>query len=147
MKKLLCYLGILILLGLVLLPPTLRIVLSPKEEKEKTIVESSKILSCSNDILITKTKYDNEKISMIVIKKIISDEEDKDTSKSNDVIKTFESIKNNGNITYNILEDGEVISIDYTVTNHDDLAISNITQNIEDQQLYYENQGLTCSIR
>ena len=143
MKKLLCYLGILVLLGLVLMPPILRITLPKNKETEKTSVVESKILSCSNDELIIKASYENDKVKMIVMKKMNVEEK----NKSEALIKVFDEIKNNGNISYNKVEDGEVISIDFSISNHNDLNINTLTEPIESQKILYENQQLNCTIQ
>ena len=128
MKKVLCYFGILILLGLVLMPPMLRITL-PKENKEdKNEVVSSRLLSCQNEELIIKQSYENNKVKMIVIKKLLV--ENDEYIKSKELIRIFDSIKENSNITYNKLEDGEVISIDFSISEHNDLNINSMTQEI-----------------
>ncbi len=168
MKKVLCYLGIFVLLGLALLPPILRIALPNVEETKETIVISSKILSCSNDVFLANTSYENEKVKMIILKKLFSKEEierrkglqeglddeeaqvlelETESLKSKELNDLFESIKEKSDILHNVLEDGEIVSIDFSVSEHKDLKIDDITQKMEEQQLYYENQELTCIIK
>ena len=58
MKKLLCYLGILVLLFLAVLPPVLRIMLPEYgEEKEEEVVIVTTVLSCTSDDFIVNTSY------------------------------------------------------------------------------------------
>ena len=163
MKKLLCYLGIFVLLGLALMPPILRITLPKEKEEEKVQVITSKLLSCQNDELIIKESYENDNVKMLVMKKLLlevdedneNSEDDKNTeenksfeyTKSKELISLFDSIKDNGNIIYNKLEDGEVISIDFSLSDHKDLNINTLTQSIESQKVLYENQNLSCDIK
>ena len=157
MKKLLCYLGIFVLLGLALMPPILRITLPKEKKEEKVQVITSKLLSCQNDELIIKESYENDNVKMLVMKKLFLevDEDDKNNeksksfeyTKSKELISLFDSIKDNGNIIYNKLEDGEVISIDFSLSDHKDLNINTLTQSIESQKALYENQNLSCDIK
>ena len=66
MKKLLCFLGIILLLFLAVLPPVLRIVLPDMGEEENEVVHENVILNCSNESYIANTSYQNEKVMMIV---------------------------------------------------------------------------------
>ena len=163
MKKILCFLGIIFLLFLAFLPPVLRIVLPDIEEK-KEIVHENVILNCSNESYIANTSYQDEKVMMIIFKQLYStdsntndDQEDptieneEDTSnleQSNieELDEAFEDLKTESNITYNVLEDGEVIEIDFTVSNHETLNLTKFTNNLADQRAYYENLGLTCLV-
>ena len=163
MKKILCFLGIIFLLFLAFLPPVLRIVLPDIEEK-KEIVHENVILNCSNESYIANTSYQDEKVMMIIFKQLYptdsntnDDQEDptieneEDTSnleQSNieELDEAFEDLKTESNITYNVLEDGEVIEIDFTVSNHETLNLTKFTNNLADQRAYYENLGLTCLV-
>ena len=164
MKKLLCFLGIILLLFLAVLPPVLRIVLPDMGEEENEVVHENVILNCSNESYIANTSYQNEKVMMIIFKQLYptdsntnDDQEDptieneEDTSnleQSNieELDEAFEDLKTESNITYNVLEDGEVIEIDFTVSNHETLNLTKFTNNLADQRAYYENLGLTCLV-
>ena len=164
MKKILCFLGIILLLFLAALPPILRIILPDKMEEEKEIVHENVVLNCSNESYIANTSYQNEKVMMIIFKQLYptdsntnDDQEDptieneEDTSnleQSNieELDEAFEDLKTESNITYNVLEDGEVIEIDFTVSNHETLNLTKFTNNLADQRAYYENLGLTCIV-
>ena len=164
MKKLLCFLGIILLLFLAVLPPVLRIVLPDMGEEENEVVHENVILNCSNESYIANTSYQDEKVMMIVFKQLRTtdsntndDQEDptiengEDTSnleQSNieELDEAFEDLKTESNITYNVLEDGEVIEIDFTVSNHETLNLTKFTNNLTDQRAYYENLGLTCLV-
>ena len=164
MKKILCFLGIILLLFLAALPPILRIILPDKMEEEKEIVHENVILNCSNESYIANTSYQDEKVMMIIFKQLYptdsntnDDQEDptieneEDTSnleQSNieELDEAFEDLKTESNITYNVLEDGEVIEIDFTVSNHETLNLTKFTNNLADQRAYYENLGLTCLV-
>ncbi len=164
MKKILCFLGIILLLFLAALPPILRIILPDKMEEEKEIVHENVVLNCSNESYIANTSYQDEKVMMIIFKQLYptdsntnDDQEDptieneEDTSnleQSNieELDEAFEDLKTESNITYNVLEDGEVIEIDFTVSNHETLNLTKFTNNLADQRAYYENLGLTCLV-
>ena len=164
MKKILCFLGIIFLLFLAFLPPVLRIVLPDIEEEKKEIVHENVILNCSNESYIANTSYQDEKVMMIIFKQLYptdsntnDDQEDptieneEDTSnleQSNieELDEAFEDLKTESNITYNVLEDGEVIEIDFTISNHETLNLTKFTNNLADQRAYYENLGLTCLV-
>ena len=164
MKKILCFLGIILLLFLAALPPILRIILPDKMEEEKEIVHENVVLNCSNESYIANTSYQDEKVMMIIFKQLYptdsntdDDQEDptieneEDTSnleQSNieELDEAFEDLKTESNITYNVLEDGEVIEIDFTISNHETLNLTKFTNNLTDQRAYYENLGLTCLV-
>lgn len=164
MKKILCFLGIILLLFLAALPPILRIILPDKMEEEKEIVHENVVLNCSNESYIANTSYQDEKVMMIIFKQLYptdsntnDDQEDptieneEDTSnleQSNieELDEAFEDLKTESNITYNVLEDGEVIEIDFTISNHETLNLTKFTNNLADQRAYYENLGLTCLV-
>lgn len=148
MKKLLCYLGILVLFILAFLPPALRIFLPDKgeEKKDEEVIERS-VLSCSSDTFITNTSYENNKIQMILVKKLNQVDNPESIDDTSELGLSFEDLKKQGDIVYTETDDGEVIQIDFSVTTHDYLSIKNLTKGILDQKTYYEQQGLTCTIR
>lgn len=164
MKKILCFLGIILLLFLAVLPPVLRIVLPDMGEEENEVVHENVILNCSNESYIANTSYQDEKVMMIVFKQLrttdsntnddqedptIENEEDTsnlEQSNIEELDEAFEDLKTESNITYNVLEDGEVIEIDFTVSNHETLNLTKFTNNLADQRAYYENLGLTCLV-
>ena len=146
MKKLLCYVGIIVLLGLVLFPPILRITLPDKKKVKKQEVITSNILSCQNDLFVVKASYENKKVKMIVIKKLLL-EEDNNSDKSINLMQAFNKSKENSNVIVNSLDDGEVISIDFSVSDPETFNISYLTQDLDEQKSYYENEQLVCSIR
>lgn len=165
MKKLLCYLGILLLLCLAILPPVLRIFMPNQGEvEEEPVLNESILLSCKNDKYETSTNYENNKVQMIAIKKIkdtnesdlIDDGTRTNQENTDNVIenteeteldRVFNSLKNANNIIYNDLEGAEVIGIDFSIYNHEDLDLEKLTKSHEKQKTYYESQGLTCTIR
>ena len=158
MKKLLCYLGIILLFGLVLFPPILRIVLPEKNEENKSEVVERKILSCSNKEYITSTSYDNQNINMIIIKKLNQNDEvetennteeidESNNTTGKEFIDIFESLKYKSTVVYNVLEDGEVLSIDFTLSDNKELNLTSLTKEIEEQKEFYENQNLSCIIK
>ena len=161
MKNILSYVGIFILFGLVLLPPILRLTLPDKDKIDNQIDRSNYILSCSNERFIIYTSYEEEKVKMIVIKKIYTQEEIENKDNINDLLNPdaivpkykdisdlFEKIKTNKSLTFEVIDgDGEVLSIDYSVDEHKDLGVDNLIQKMSDQQKYYEKIDFTCSIR
>ena len=149
MKKLLCYLGILILFGLAILPPVLRLVL-PDQVLDNNVENVERInLNCSNSSYITSTSYDGDEIKMIVIKHIKNEySEDllEDETKQS-FIDLFEDLTTKNGVLYKELSDGEVVSIDYSVYNDGKLNLTELTKKLEDQKSYYESQGLSCLIK
>lgn len=147
MKKLLCFIGIFVLLFLTVLPPALRIFASDKDEVPKKEEVKLQTLFCTGNFM-TNTNYEGDKITRIVIKKIINkDEEEEENTNQSDMDIVFDNLKNSGNLTVSELEDGEVVDIDIDFINQNKLDITKITQKIEEQKIYYENNALTCTIR
>ncbi len=155
MKKLLCYLVIIILFGLAIFPVVLRITLPDKENIKKEESIERLLLSCLSDKYITSTSYDGKKISMIIIKKIANNLDETNNNEetedieliTNDLDNDFNELKTKGDVIYNQLDDGEVISIDFSVTDHPNLILNNLNNPIEIQKEIYERQGLTCVIK
>ena len=149
MKKILCYLGILVLFGLAITPPVLRIALPDKEEKKEEEVIENKLLACTGDKYITTTNYDGKKISMIMIKQIKTEansDENADNN-SNEFDEYFDSFRNGGDVLYKEVDDGEILTIDFSVTEHSNLDLSKINNPLETQKNIYEELGLICTIR
>ena len=153
MKKILCYFGVIVLFTLAILPPVLRVALPDKLiEKGDEVEEKSFLLACSSSSFATNTRYENKKITMIVLKKIIEKQEDLDIDEieedeTSDLAILFNALKGMSSVTYNALDDGEAIAIDFALSEHTNLGIEKITQEIEKQKAYYESQGLVCNIR
>lgn len=148
MKKILCYLGILVLLFLLLLPPALRIFLKDKE----TVVEEpvvKNILVCKNDDFITTTRYEGVDIKTIAIKR----NKEQDLEEGAEIVydtnldKIIDDIKSDPTLIYEETDEYKMITIDFEVSNHKDLDLSLITKPINDQKAYYEAENLTCSIK
>ena len=168
MKNVLCYTGIILLLGLFLFPPILRLTLPERKEEDKKIDMNNYILSCSNQRFVINTSYEQEKIKMIVIKKIYTKEEidrkkhldenienldeqllDPDTyvTKYQEIVKLYDDIKDKTTINHEISNDGEVVSIDFSVNDHKELEINKITQPLESQQKFYERLDFVCTLK
>ncbi len=168
MKNVLSYIGIILLLGLVLLPPILRMSLPKKNDEDQQIDRKSYILSCSNQEFTINTSYDQEKINMIVIKKIFTQEEidkrknidenienldeqllDSDTIvlKYQEIVDMFDNLKNKSTVIYNVDDNGEVVSIDFSYDQHKELEINKLTQKMDAQQIYYEKLDFACTIK
>lgn len=148
MKKILCYLGILVLLFLLFLPPALRIFLKDKE----TIVEEpvvKNILVCKNDDFITTTRYEGVDIKKIAIKRNKEQdlEEGAEMVYDTNLDKIIDNIKSDPTLIYEETDEFKMITIDFEVSNHKELDLSLITQPINDQKNYYEAENLTCSIK
>lgn len=148
MKKILCYLGILVLLFLLLLPPALRIFLKDKE----TVVEEpvvKNILVCKNDDFITTTRYEGVDIKKIAIKR----NKEQDLEEGAEIVydtnldKIIDNIKSDPTLIYEETDEFKMITIDFEVSNHKELDLSLITKPINDQKAYYEAENLTCSIK
>ena len=150
MKKLLCYLGILVLLFLLFLPPALRTVLKDKdattnEDNNKT----NATLVCKNDNFTINANYSGDDVLMIVLKRVIKEEENEElvSEPDKELNELFDSIKDDQTITYNKLEDSEVIGIDFEIYKHENLKMNLITKPIKDQQQYYESLNFKCLVR
>lgn len=148
MKKILCYLGILVLLFLLLLPPALRIFLKDKETVvEEPIVKN--ILVCKNDDFITTTRYEGVDIKTIAIKR----NKEQDLEEGAEIVydtnldKIIDNIKSDPTLIYEETDEFKMITIDFEVSNHKELDLSLITKPINDQKAYYEAENLTCSIK
>lgn len=148
MKKILCYLGILVLLFLLLLPPALRIFLKDKETVvEEPIVKN--ILVCKNDDFITTTRYEGVDIKKIAIKR----NKEQDLEEGAEIVydtnldKIIDNIKSDPTLIYEETDEFKMITIDFEVSNHKELDLSLITKPINDQKNYYEAENLTCSIK
>lgn len=148
MKKILCYLGILVLLFLLFLPPALRIFLKDKE----TVVEEpvvKNILVCKNDDFITTTRYEGVDIKKIAIKR----NKEQDLEEGAEIVydtnldKIIDNIKSDPTLIYEETDEFKMITIDFEVSNHKELDLSLITKPINDQKAYYEAENLTCSIK
>ncbi len=152
MKKILCYFGIVVLLGFILFPPALRIFLPEKKEIQETPQSVSSSLVCTSDYFISNTRYENNKVQMIIMKKIdIINSEDDDLQENisidNELTKSFDELKDKNDVIYNNLDDGEAISIDFTLSEHANLDLKNFIKEIDEQQKYYESFDLICQIR
>ena len=166
MKNVLCYFGIIILLGLILMPPILRIVRPKEEQKAEELIKKNRILACSNELFVINTSYEGDDVYMVVIKKLFSKEEMKtrqnaseeettsskkstsNSTKSLAIEGMFMKLKENQNVTDTVLDDGEVLSVDFSLaSSNNNLGIDNINLKIEEQQLYYEKQNLSCLIK
>lgn len=150
MKKLLCYIGILVLLFLLFLPPALRTFLKDKdattnEDNNKT----NATLVCKNDNFTINANYSGDDVLMIVLKRVIKEEENEElvSEPDKELNELFDSIKDDQTITYNKLEDSEVIGIDFEIYKHENLKMNLITKPIKDQQQYYESLNFKCLVR
>lgn len=141
MKKILCYLGIIFLFILTFLPPLLRFTLKDKDLKEEDEIIKNISLVCSSPYYVTNTNYQDNKINMLVIKKM---KVERDRIELDDI---FTSLVKSNNAIYKELEDGEVISLDFSIYTHEKLNIDSLTKDVLSQKEYYEQLGLTCLTR
>ena len=127
MKKTLCILGIAILLFLLLLPPVLRLALPDLEEKEEKPSMSLKYLTCTGVDYVTRTNYENDKPTLIVIrknKKVTSDENEvsRETTSENSEKETLTEKESSSNET---LENNQV-----TTTNNLDQLFQTLKKKV-----------------
>ncbi len=150
MKKLLCYLGILGLVFLLFLPPALRIFMNDQDEKDEEIIKSA-ILMCQNNGYVTSTYYENNKINMIILRKVLLSSEESETKNEvesiSDLDNLLDTLKDQSTLTYKELENAKVLQIDFSIYDHKDLDLHLINNPIEAQKAYYESQGLICNIQ
>lgn len=152
MKKLLCYLGILVLLFLLFLPPALRIFLKDKDiTTNNNNDKTNESLVCKNDNFIINANYSGDDVLMIVLKRVIKEESDdlveEVSTPDKELNELFDSIKDDQTITYNKLEGSEVVQIDFEVYKHENLKLNLITKPIKEQQKYYESLNFKCLVR
>ncbi len=152
MKKLLCYLGILVLLFLLFLPPALRIFLKDKDATlDDDNNKTNETLVCKNDNFTINANYSGDDVLMIVLKRAIKEESDdlgeEVSDPLEDLNELFDSIKDDQTITYNKLEDSEVVGIDFEIYKHENLKLNLITKPIKEQQQYYESLNFKCLVR
>ena len=149
MKKLLCFLGIIIIIFLVLLPPMLRIFLKDKDEKSSTFeVEiTSYLLYCTNEEFVVINTYEEDKTTLINIKRLIQDDEEYEYQTGSGITNFFDNIKALGDSSYQKMNDGELITINTSNFNNSNISIKNFTNEAVLQKTYYQNQGLNCEIR
>ena len=143
MKKILCYLGILFLLFLILLPPILRINLPDKKNEEKKVLLESITLSCENQEFVANTNYFGENIKMIVLKRFFKDQ----YVESIELKEIFDQLKEKTSVNYTKTDDGEVIQIDFSVSEQKNLNMNILTGKIDDLKIFYEKNNLVCSIK
>ena len=58
----------------------------------------------------------------------------------------FTRLSEDSRVARSDMDDGISLTIDFSVPANSDLNIGNITKPIDEQKVYYENLGLTCSI-
>ncbi|MBQ8892507.1 MAG: hypothetical protein IJ068_06575 [Bacilli bacterium] len=144
MKNMFCYIGILLAIVLIVFPPVLRAVL-PDKVTETDAKSSTSILLCSNDKYIVSTNYEDDKPTLIMFKKLITEEATPiDDSLSN----LYDSFSNDDEIVYTTMEDGEIAQIDLLALQHENLnTLGLLTGDINHQREYYESLNLICGIR
>ena len=207
MNKSLCILEIIGLIILIIIPPALRIfVPKEKENEEEEIKLVVKALNCDGKEFITRTSYENDKVKMIVMKKVIEDttetnpdentnsnegnntensgennppeeenntdttrentnpdenitpptegsetpdnpkEEPNDDDNQNKFEAIFTRLSEDSRIARSDLEDGIVLTVDFSISAASDLNVGDLIKPINDQKIYYEDLGLVCSI-
>lgn len=154
MKKILCFLCLILLLVLIALPPLLRsLIKDDTNNTNEEIQVKNTILSCSDNNYILKTSYKNDIISMIVAKKSIV-KDDNIENKEDDIEETpkssfdsqFEFLKEIPLISYKELEDGDVVALDFSIYDFKEYDLSNFIKTKQEQKNYYESLGFTCTI-
>ena len=150
MKNILCYLGIILLIALILFPPILRITLPDREKIKQVVTEERIILFCSNSEYIANTSYNNQNIEMIAIKKVISEnkEENREDSITGDkFVKVYDSLREKGDVVLETTDDGEILKIDFSVSDNKGLNLVDLTKNVDEQRIFYEEQNFSCIVR
>ena len=64
-----------------------------------------------------------------------------------DIAKIFEDIKDKTTIVHDVSDEGETISIDFSVNDHKELEINKLTQSMDSQQKYYERLDFICTVK
>ena len=159
MKKILCYLAIFIILFLIILPPGLRMFLKDeKDDKKETNIENQS-LYCQSQKYTILASYTNNEYQNIIIKKInkIISQNDTDSEEEiNDseefefiqeentaLDELFNTLKENEELEYKQLDDGEVISIDFS----NNIVLDDAIKKFDSAKDYLEKMALKCDIR
>ena len=159
--------------------------------KRKIII---KTLSCDGKLFLTRTRYENDVVKSIIIKRNnventegegnpspdvdtntdnqeetsetetdttetdtttdpngetnqdTSEETSPETKDESEFEPIFTALSEDSRVALNEVEDGVVITIDFAVTNIDNVVIDNLNKPSTDQQTYYEEHGMTCSV-
>ena len=59
----------------------------------------------------------------------------------------FNDLMGMNDVLYSQVEDGEILTVDYSVSTHPDMKIDKLLNPIDSQKLIYAEYGLTCEIR
>lgn len=168
MKIVLCYIGLVVLVALLLLPPIFRLAFQEKEEIKEQVVTT---LDCVKNGESVKGTFLNEKPQMIIYKiygdyriKETPDEYELDNSnpdetsstetttldESNDSKETetyndlFEKLSDFADITYNEENNLTELRVDINrFIGSKDYEL--IFSSVNGQESYYKNQGFTCN--
>lgn len=70
------------------------------------------------------------------------EEEEEET----ELAKLFKTLKKDSRVITKEVEDGEVITIDFSASEYSGLEVESLNKPINDQLAYYENNGLVCSV-
>ncbi len=154
MKNLLCVIGIMLLILLIITPPVLRLVLPDKVEPIEEVTNDIQILSCNSPYYIVSSSYESKNVKRIVIRKFTSPQgEEGEEIKENEgttipkLDELIESLRYDGRVIYENLEDGAMLTIDFSVYTKEEMGIPDYVKIPTEQQAFYQQQGLTCILR
>ena len=148
MKKLLCYLAIIILISFIAVPPLLRAFYND-DNKQPVIIDKFELMTCKKDDYIISSSYKNSEIVNIRFAYY----EEKLNIETDDDEKMFEliiarSLKNDTKTNLDIKEDDQII---YTLkideaTGKTLEELEEYRLKIDEQKTLYEANEYTCNI-
>lgn len=148
------YLLIIFFVIMIFIPPIFRLII-PKEDNNP--ISSLKTLSCdleesvmeNNVILNIITLYDNDNISTIKFSYSTDAPQNIEIVKKNSTFLTeFDNLKYISGSVFEQNENTYYIKFDYTSNDFsNEYRLQKYSGNLDNQKLYYESKGFTCSIK
>lgn len=151
MKKFLCYVVLVLLLGIILTPPLVRVFF--KEEEEPVVTDKIQLLMCSKNSYGISSSYKNNEAINIKFKHLVDDPNLETYSDEYSLEYMLDvSLKETSAVVKETETDSsgqEVISY-YLVYENIDASLlgefSNYRLGLNEQKQSYVNQGYTCSV-
>ena len=148
MKKVLCYLAIVVLILLISVPPLIR-VLYPKVEEKPIVIEKYSMLTCTKDSYTINESYKNDKALSIKFTRLL-DDQNLEVSNDNNALEFVLDNELKKIVNANIVdEQAEIKMISYlleyrNVTEESLTNLSNYRLPLQDQVNHYQAHGYTC---
>ena len=148
MKKVLCYLAIVVLILLISVPPLIR-VLYPKVEEKPIVIEKYSMLTCTKDSYTINESYKNDKALSIKFTRLL-DDQNLEVSNDNNALEFVLDNELKKIVNANIVdEQAEIKMISYllqynNVTEESLVNLSDYRLPLENQLTHYQAHGYTC---